>query len=324
MKKRVLVTEPIVEDAIDKLRQKYEVEVGEKGFFDKEENLADAIPDYHALLCMLSQPVTKKVIREGKNLEIIANYAVGYNNIDLEAARHSGVRVANTPDVLTESTADCAMALMLSTARHICESQQYLREGRFSGWEPLGFLGLELKGKNLGIVGMGRIGSAVASRAKAFGLNILYHNRNLAPRDTERTLDANYVEDIRELAKKSDVLSLHCPLTDETRHLIDREILDLMPGHALLINTSRGPVTDEAALAEALHSGTIGGAGLDVFENEPDVHPKLLSAPNCVLTPHIGSATFESRKAMGMLAVNAIIGVLESRPESGIPNLLQL
>lgn len=324
MSKKVLVTEPIVESAIEKLRENYTVDVGKRGQYNDEQRLAEVIPGYHALLPMLSQPITANVIESGQNLEIIANYAVGYNNIDLEAAKHSGIKVANTPDVLTDSTADCALALLLATARHICASQQYLRNGQFNGWEPLGFLGLELQGKTLGIVGMGRIGTAVARRGKAFGLNIRYHNRTRAEEEIERALDAAYVDNIRNLAKQSDILSLNCPLTEKTHHLVDREILEIMPNHALLINTARGPVVDEKALAEALHQGLIGGAGLDVFEEEPQVHPDLLNAPNCVITPHIGSATHDTRKAMGRLAANAIIGILENRPESEIPNLLQL
>jgi len=321
---RVLITEPIVERVIDRLRSRYEVTVGERGIYNSEEALVSDIPEYDALLPMLSNPVTGKVIAAGKRLKIIANHAVGYNNIDLEAAEEAGVKVANTPGVLTESSADCAMALMLSTARKICEAQQYLRDGRFEGWEPLGFLGLELNGKTLGILGMGRIGTAVARRARGFGMKILYHNRNRVDKEIERELEAKYAENVEALAERSDVLSLNCPLTEQTRHIIDRSILSAMPDHALLINTSRGPVVDESALAEALHNKTIGGAGIDVFEKEPEVHPELLAAPNCVLTPHIASATHETREAIGMLAADAIMGVLEGKPDGKIPNLIRL
>ncbi len=324
MAQRVLITEPIVDSVIERLEEHFTVEVGERGDYDTEQQLVEAIPSYHALLPMLSNPVTSEVIKAGQNLSIIANHAVGYNNIDLEAAARHGVKVANTPEVLTESSADCTMALLLAAARKICEAQRYLREGHFEGWEPLGFLGMELNGRTLGIVGMGRIGTAVARRAKAFGMNILYHNRNRVDRSIEQELDADYVGDISGLARRSDVLSLHCPLTEETRHLVSAGILDIMPQHALLVNTSRGPVVDEEALAEALHSGTIAGAGLDVFEKEPEVHPRLLSAPNCVLTPHIASATRQTREAIGMLAADAIIGVLGDRDLTDIPNLIQL
>ncbi len=323
MSHRVLITEPIVDTVIQKLNDQYDVVVGKRGQFSEEEALIESIPQFDALLPMLSNPVTREVIAAGNRLKIIANHAVGYNNIDVEAAKKAGVKVANTPDVLTESSADCCMALLLTTARKVVEAQEYIYEGKFDGWDPLIFLGMELNGKTMGIFGMGRIGTAVARRAKAFGMNIIYHNRSKTDPETERELEAEYSTDIKTLAKRSDVLSLNCPLTDETHHAIDTEILDLMPDHALLINTARGAVVDEAALAEALHSKKIGGAGLDVFEDEPDVHPDLLSAPNCVLTPHIASATHETREAIGMLAANAIIGVLEGTPDKNIPNLIQ-
>ncbi|MDX1617397.1 MAG: D-glycerate dehydrogenase [Balneolaceae bacterium] len=324
MSYRVLITEPIVESVVRRLRDRYEVRVGERGAYNSEEALKRDITDFDALLPMLSNPVTGEVISAGSRLKIIANHAVGYNNIDLEAAREAGVKVANTPDVLTESSADCAMALLLSAARKICRAQQYLRDGKFEGWEPLGFLGLELNGKALGILGMGRIGTALARRAKAFGMKILYHNRNRIDRETEYELEARYFDTFPAMAKQSDVLSLNCPLTEETYHMVDETILSLMPDHAILVNTARGPVVDEAALAQALHQNRIGGAGIDVFEEEPEVNPDLLTAPNCVLTPHIASATHETREAIGMLAADAIIGILEDQPAEEIPNLIQL
>lgn len=324
MPQRVLITEPIVDSVIDKLREHFLVDVGERGVFNSEEALTDKIKGYDALLPMLSNPVTEQVIEAGSNLKIIANHAVGYNNIDLEAAQKNNIKVANTPDVLTQSSADMAMALLLAVSRKLVEAQKYLREGKFEGWEPLGFLGMELEGSTLGIVGMGRIGTAVAQRARAFGMHIKYHNRTRVSRDLEKKLDAEYITDVEEVARKSDILTLHCPLTEETHHLIDAGILAAMPEHAILINTSRGAVIDEAALAEALHKHTIAGAGLDVFEEEPKVHPNLLNAPNCVMTPHIASATHKTRKAIGMLAANAIIGVFEGKTDAEIPNLIQL
>lgn len=321
---RVLITEPIVDTVIQRLKEHYRVDVGERGAFNTEQQLIESIPLYDALLPMLSNPVTGQVIEAGKNLKVIANHAVGYNNIDLDAARENKVKVANTPDVLTESSADLAMALLLAVARKIFQAQQYLKAGKFEGWEPLGFLGIELHDNTLGIVGMGRIGTAVARRAKAFGMNIVYHNRSPVSKELQKELDATYLESVTELARRSDVLSLHCPLTEETHHLIDKKVLAELPDHAIIVNTARGPVIDEAALAEALHNREIGGAGLDVFENEPKIHPKILTAPNCVITPHIASATHQSRKAIGMLAADAIIGVLEGKPDKKIPNLIQL
>ncbi|MDX1637468.1 MAG: D-glycerate dehydrogenase [Balneolaceae bacterium] len=324
MSYRVLITEPIVPSVIEKLQDHYEVVVGERGEFTSEEVLIEAIPEFDALLPMLSCPVTKNVITAGNRLKIVANHAVGYNNIDVEAAAKAGVKVANTPDVLTESSADCAMALLLTVARKIVDARQYIYDGKFDGWDPLGFLGMELNGKTLGVFGMGRIGTAVARRARAFGMNITYHNRSRVDAETEEELQAEYVDELRTLVKNADVLSLNCPLTDETHHAIDAGMLQLMPDHALLINTARGPVVDEAALASALHNKEIGGAGLDVFEEEPEIHPDLMTAPNCVITPHIASATHETRKAIGMLAANAIIAVLEGTPDKKIPNLIDV
>lgn len=323
MAKRVLITEPIIPAVIDKLKERYEVDIGERGTYNKEEALVDDIAEYDALLPMLSNPITEQVIDAAKNLKIIANHAVGYNNIDMKAAHDAGIYVANTPDVLTDSCADFTIALLLAVGRRLFEAQEYLFEGKFDGWDPLGFLGLELKGSTLGIIGMGRIGTAVAKRAEAFDMNIIYHNRSRVSPDIENKLGASYFSSVTELAKKSDVLSIHCPLTEDTKKLIDAEILSKMKSDAIILNTARGPVVDEEALANALHNNIIGGAGLDVFEEEPEVHPDLKDAPNCVLTPHIASATHNTRKAIGMLAADAIIGVLEHRPESAIPNLIQ-
>ncbi len=324
MSYRVLITEPIVESVIQKLEQHFEVVVGERGQFYDEASLLEVIGDFDALLPMLSSPVTEKVLNAGNRLKVVANHAVGYNNIDIEAAQQAGIKVANTPGVLSESSADCAMALLLATARKIVEAQDFLYEGKFDGWDPLAFLGMELNGKTMGIFGMGRIGKAVARRAKGFGISILYHNRSRVEKEIEQELDAEYIPKLETLAERSDILSLNCPLTDETHHAINAKMLKRMPSHALLINTARGPVVDEEALAEALHNGEIGGAGLDVFEEEPEVHPRLLTAPNCVLTPHIASATHETRKAIGMLAANAIIGVLDGTPDEQIPNLIHV
>jgi glyoxylate reductase len=323
MSKRVLITEPIIPSVIDKLKKRYEVDVGERGTYNDEQTLIDDIPAYDALLPMLSNPITEKVIAAGANLEIIANHAVGYNNIDLEAAQKYDVVVANTPDVLTDSCAEFTIGLMLTVSRRLVEAQKYLLDGKFNNWEPLGFLGKELNGSTLGVIGMGRIGTGVARRAKALGMQITYHNRSKVDSELEKQLDAQYCSTVQELVAESDITTLHCPLTEETHHLINEEILSLMPGDAILINTSRGPVVDEEALAHALHNETIGGAGLDVFENEPDLHPKLKTAPNCIRTPHIASASHKTREAIGMLAADAIIGVLEGQPASEIPNLIQ-
>lgn len=319
---KILITEPIPENVIEFLKDIGEVTVGKKGTYDSEQNLLKDLPDYDALMCMLSTPVTRSVLEQAPNLKIVANFAVGYNNIDVPAAKELGIKVANTPDVLTEACGDFAMALLMATTRHFNDAEQYLRAGKFKGWEPLGFLGMELRGKKLGIVGMGRIGQAFAHRAKAFGMEILYFNRSPLSADIESSLEATYISDLRELAQQCDVLSMNCPLTPETHHLVNKDILDIMPEHSILINISRGPVVDEEALADALHSGSISGAGLDVFEEEPKVHPKLLTAPNCTLLPHIASATYETREAIGMLAAKAIGLVLSGVNDSEISNLV--
>lgn len=319
---KVLVTEPIPKTVISFLEDFADVTIGNKGEFSSEGKLRKEIGNYDALLCMLSTPVTRSVLEQAKNLKIVANFAVGYNNIDVEAAGSLGIKVANTPDVLSEACGDFAMGLLMAVTRNFNDAEEYLRKGNFNGWEPLGFLGMELRGKTLGILGMGRIGQAFAHRAKAFGMNIAYHNRKILPRSIEKSLSAKYVATFEQLASTCDVLSLNCPLTEETHHLVDENIFSIMPKHSILINISRGPVVDEQALAQALINKEIAGAGIDVFEKEPEVHPELLSAPNCTLLPHIASATFETREAIGMLASKAIVSVLEGEPDSNIPNLI--
>ncbi len=318
----VLVTEPMPGNGIEELSSRYDVTVGRRGEFDSEPRLREVIKTCDALLCCLSTPVTGDVLRAGKKLRIVSNYAVGYNNIDVETAKELGILVSNTPDVLTEATADCAFALLLSIARRVREAEDSLRAGEFDGWHPFGFLGTELHGKNAGILGMGRIGRAFARRARGFGMNILYYDRQPLDAGEEMKYEAKRVASIDELARQSDVLSLHCPLTPETRHAVNKDRLAMMKPEAILINTARGPVIDEAELAAALHEKRIGGAGLDVFEEEPKIHPDLLTAPNCVLLPHIGSATRETRARMNALAASSIISHLEGKPDSEIPNLV--
>jgi len=318
----VLVTEPIIEEAISKLEQEVDVTIGERGYYSDEQNLIGDIANFDALLSMLSTPVTPDVLKAGKNLKIVANFAVGYDNIAVASAQEHGIRIANTPGVLTHATADTAFALLLSVARNLKASERELRAGNFDGWHPLGFLGTELNGKTMGIIGMGNIGSAVAARARGFGMQIVYHNRNRVDEKLENRLDARYISSAEKLIHAADIISLNCPLNDSTHHLIDEAMLAEMSEDTILINTARGAVIDEAALAEALHNGDISGAGLDVFEHEPEIHPDLLTAPHAVLTPHIGSGTHEARKKMGFLAVDAILETLEGKSHEDIPNLV--
>ncbi|MTI89627.1 MAG: D-glycerate dehydrogenase [Balneolaceae bacterium] len=318
----ILITEPIPEKAITHLKKFGKLTIADKGTYNTPESLIDDIPDYDALLCMLSTPVNEEVLKAGKRLKIVANFAVGYDNIDIKTARTLDIHVANTPDVLTEACGDFAMGLLLAVSRKFKQAEAYLRNGNFKGWEPLGFLGMELRGRTLGIIGMGRIGQAFAHRARAFGMNIAYHNRNRVTENIENDLQATYFDDHRVLAEQCDVLSLNCPLTPKTHHLLNSKLLNTLPSHAIVINISRGAVIDEEALAEALHNNIIAGAGLDVFENEPEVHPRLLTAPNCLILPHIASATHKTREAIGMLAVEAISSVLSGTPSSQITNLI--
>jgi glyoxylate reductase len=244
----------------------------------------------------------------GEGLKVIANMAVGYDNVDVEAAKARGVVVTNTPGVLDETTADVAFMLLLAAARRLGESERVLRAGRWEWWGPKLFMGPDVWGKKLGIVGLGRIGQAVARRARGFDMEILYYNRSRRE-EAEEELGASYL-DLDELLETADFITLHTPLTDETRHLIDAPELERMKPEAVLVNTSRGPVVDEAALADALAEGRIFAAGLDVYEEEPKVHPKLLELENVVLAPHIGSGSIETRVKMAVLAAENLAAVL--------------
>ncbi|HEY5594416.1 MAG TPA: D-glycerate dehydrogenase, partial [Nitrospiria bacterium] len=246
-------------------------------------------------------------------LRIVANYAVGYNNIDLKTAASKGIIVTNTPGVLTQATADLTWSLILSLARRVLEGDRLVRAGRWTGWSPTQLLGTDLSGKTLGIIGMGRIGQAVAQRAPGFGLRLIYHNRRRLPTRLEKKLAASY-RPLSRLLATADIISLHLPLTPETRHLIDRRVLDRMKSTALLINTARGPIVDEKALVEALKNGKIAGVGLDVFEEEPRVQKGLLRRPNVVLLPHLGSATVETRTRMGFMVIENIQAVFNGKP----------
>ena len=254
------------------------------------------------MISMLNDVVDDAVFAAGP-LRVVAQHAVGVNNIDLAAAQARGVAIAHTPGVLTDATADLAMALLLSAARRIVESDRYVRAGKFEGWSPTLMRGMDLNGATLGIVGLGRIGRAVADRAKAFGMKIIHHNRTSGV-------------PLQELLQTSDVISLHCPLTEDTHHLIDAAAFAMMKNTAILINTARGPVVDEEALVHALQTKAIAAAGLDVFEEEPVVHPGLMTCDNAVLLPHIGSATMGTRKRMAEMVAENIILALAGKPLS--------
>jgi glyoxylate reductase len=261
---------------------------------------------------LLSDPITASVLGACPLLRVVANYAVGYDNVDLAAAAERGLVVTNTPDVLTEATADTTWALILASARRVVEGDRMMRAGAFRGWGPDLLLGTDLRGKFLGIVGMGRIGRAVARRAPAFGMRVAYCDSKRLPESSEAALCARFLP-LEELLRRSDVVSLHCPLNASTHHLLDSARLAMLKPTAVLVNTARGPAVDEAALVESLRSGRLAAAGLDVYEREPTISPGLAELPNAVLLPHLGSAGRETREAMARIAVENVREVLCGR-----------
>lgn len=321
MEPKVYCTRRIPQAGIDMLKREFEVRIHEGPMPISKEDLVEHIADCDALVCLLNDSVDKVVQDVGRKLKVIANYAVGYNNIDIEHARARKIMVTNTPGVLTRATAEIAFALLITLTRRIIPSDRFSREGKFNGWEPLLFLGDELNKKTMGIIGMGRIGQDMASLCRAFGMNIIYHNRNRLDHEIESSLDARCVS-LDELFGTADMISLHTPLTDQTRHLINEGAILQMKKGAYLINTSRGEIIEESALIEALKSGKIKGAGLDVYEFEPVFSPELVSMDNVVLLPHIGSATHETRTKMSeMVAENVIAALRGRRPPNLVPEL---
>lgn len=271
--------------------------------------LQDALKTADAVLCTVTDKMTAEVLGvDGKQAKMLGNFGVGYNNIDIEAAKAEGLVVSNTPDVLTDCTADIAMTLMLSVARRTGEGERALRGGQWAGWRPTHMMGTKVTGKKLGIIGMGRIAQAVARKAHfGFGMKIAYYDPYLADRDAvNKALDAESRGSIEDVLTDSDFVSLHCPATPETRHLMNAERFKAMRPFAFLINTARGDVVDEAALVTALKAGAIAGAGLDVYEREPEVTKELAEMENVVLLPHLGSATLETREGMGFRVVNNV------------------
>lgn len=307
MNLKIAVTSPLPGNVLERLGDRWPVRIREKPGGLGEDELIRFIGDAAAVITLLADPVTARVLEGCPQLRIVANYAVGYDNIDVEAARRLGIWVTNTPDVLTGATADLAWALILAVTRRVVEGDAMVRAGRFHGWKPDLLLGRGLAGKTLGILGYGRIGRAVARRAGAFGMGVVFTSRQPVRDDLGRQVD------LETLLRSSDVLSLHCPLSPQTHHLLDEDRLRLLPRGAFLVNTARGPIVDEAALARLLAEGHLGGAGLDVYEHEPAVHQDLLGLDNVVLLPHVGSATVETRSAMADLAAANVEAVLDGR-----------
>jgi len=313
---KIVCTSYLFSDQIDRMKA-----AGHKVWIHRgdepvpRDRLVAELADAEGLICLFTDRIDRELLSAAPGLRVVANVAVGYENIDVDTARERGIAVTNTPDVLTGSTADLTFALLLAAARRIAEGDATVRRGEFPTWglDQL-LIGVDVHGKTLGIVGMGRIGTAVARRGRlGFGMRILYYNRT-RNEEGERELAAERVSFHRLLAE-SDFVCVHVPLTDETRHLFDRDAFRCMKPEAVLVNVARGPVVDEAALVRALEEGAIAGAGIDVFEHEPDVHPGLIRLrEQVVLTPHLGSATRETRRSMAKLAVDNVLAVLSGEP----------
>lgn len=308
---RIAVTRRIPEPAIELLRAAGDVWVSADDRPLTTAELHAAVPGSDAIVTLLHDRVDAALLdAAGPQLRCVANVAVGFDNVDVAAATERGVVVTNTPGVLTDATADLAMALILAVTRRVTEGERLLRAAEPWSWHMFFMLGGGLQGKTLGIVGMGGIGRATARRALAFGMEIVYASRRRLPEPDEAELGGARHLELDELLSAADVVSIHCPLTPETHHLFDAERLARMRPHAYLVNTARGPIVDESALAMALRNGTIAGAALDVFEREPAVDPGLLGLDQVVLTPHLGSATIETRTAMAVLAARNAVAVL--------------
>jgi glyoxylate reductase len=305
----VLVTRPIMDGPLGRLRERCDVTVHENEFGIPRQELLQVVRGRDAIITMLTEQVDAELLAAaGPQLKIVANHAVGFDNVNLADCTAAGVLATNTPDVLTETTADTAFALLMAAARRVGEGERFLRSGRPWIWGPLMMLGQDVHHKTIGIVGFGRIGQAVARRARGFGMRVVYADAVQLPPEVE---DGAARVGLDELLEQADFVSIHTNLTEETRHLFGHEEFERMKPTAVLVNTSRGPVVDEAALADALEAGELFAAGLDVFEHEPDVHPRLLKLENVVVIPHLGSATVDTRNAMGHLAVDNVFAALD-------------
>ncbi len=320
---KVLVSGRIPQSVIEMLEKEHEVDSNPHDHPMERGDLLHAVRDKHGLLGMLVDRIDAELMDNAPNLRMIANCAVGYDNIDLAYATKRGIPVSNTPGVLTEATADLTFALLLAVARRIVEGDKMVRQDRWPSWAPLRFLGSEVHGKTLGIVGPGRIGMAVARRARGFSMRVLYQGRRRLDAATEHELGVEY-RDLPGLLSESDSVSLHVPLTPETRHLIGEKELSLMKPSAFLVNAARGPIVDEKALLAALQKGVIAGAGLDVFENEPKLTPGLVDLQNVVLLPHVGSATLETRTSMARLAAENLLAGLRGEVPPNCLNRTEL
>ncbi|PNV80023.1 MAG: D-glycerate dehydrogenase [Fervidicoccus sp.] len=324
MKPKLFITREIPKVGIERLKDKFEIELWNEYWAPPRDVLLKKASEVDAMVTLLTDKIDRELLDRAKNLRIIAQYAVGFDNIDIRYATEKGVYVTNTPEVLTHATADLAMALLLAVTRRIVEADSFVRNGEWersrTGWHPLMLLGMELNGKILGVIGMGRIGREVAKRARSFGMKIVYYDLRRLPQEEEDSLGAKFL-DLEELLSTSDVVTIHANLTEETRHLINEQRLRLMKPTAYLINVARGAIVDTNALVKALKEGWIAGAGLDVFEEEPlPASHELTKLKNVVLAPHIGSATIEARNAMAEKVALNLIEFLNGRVPPDLVN----
>jgi len=313
---RVLLTRRWTDEAERRLASRFDVTLNDKDQPLDAAALSAAVREYDAICPTVTDSINAAILETpGRRVKLIGNFGVGYNHIDVATAQRLGIRVSNTPDVLTDTTADLAILLMLMATRRAGEGERELRGGKWTGWRPTHLMGLGLQDRTLGLIGYGRIAQATARRAHhGFGMRIVYNSRRRVASAIEAECNATYVEAVEDLLANSDVVSLHCPGGAETHHLIDARRLRLMKPTAVLVNTARGTVVDEGALADALASGRIATAGLDVYEREPVVHPGLLALENVVLLPHLGSATLETRTAMGMRVAENLEAFFDGKP----------
>lgn len=304
---KVVVTRELTDAVMHRMAELFDASLNHRDQSMTRAELETAVADCDVLVPTVTDTIDASLIEKaGSRLKLIANFGAGVNHIDLKAARARGIIVTNTPGVLTEDTADMTMALILSVPRRLAEGEKLVRSGQWKGWSPGGMLGHRIGGKALGIIGMGRIGQAVAQRARAFGLSIHYHNRHRLPAVLEAQLAATWHENLDEMLAQIDIVTIHTPRNADSEKLIDRRRIALMRPHVYLINASRGGIVDEEALVEALEAGKLAGAGLDVWTFEPVIDPRLLALPNVVMTPHMGSATYEGRAATGERVITNI------------------
>lgn len=319
MKPKIFLTRQLPDESMSRLADASELTVNPHDRYLSKSEIIEGIRQVDGFLCLLTDTIDADILDANPNLKVVANYAVGFNNVDVSAATDRKIPVTNTPGVLTDSTADMAWALLMSAARRVAEGDRFVRTKQWAGWGPLQFLGTEVTGSTLGLIGMGRIAQAVAQRAVGFNMPVIYWNRTRLSSADEQRLDVQYRE-FDEVFRESDYVSVHVALCEQTKHMIGAKQFDAMKSSAILINTARGPVVDESALVTALQSGTIGAAALDVYENEPQLEPALYEMENVVIAPHLGSATIATRTKMGNMAVENCLAACSGRRPPNLVN----